>query len=79
MGDLLPDMEFNDEEEGEALRPAALRDPGAPSATEIDRTAQHHPHAFQSLVLCVRGRTSSRPSSPSRKCARNQRRARDRL
>ena len=61
MGDLLPDMEFNDEEEGEALRPAALRDPGAPSATEIERHNITHMPFRSWCSACVAGRARDRP------------------
>ena len=61
MGDLLPDMEFNDEEEGEALRPAALRDPGAPSATEIERHNITHMPFRAWCSACVAGRARDRP------------------
>ena len=61
MGDLLPDMEFNDEEEGEALRPAALRDPGAPSATEIGRHNITHMPFRAWCSACVAGRARDRP------------------
>ena len=58
MGDVMPlEREWpghgSDEEDGKALRPTALRDPGAPSATEAYRAwrsacvagrARYHPH-----------------------------------
>ena len=60
-GDLLPDMEFNDEEEREALRPAALRDPGTPSATEIERHNITHMPFRAWCSACVAGRARDRP------------------
>ena len=61
MEDLLPDMEFNDEEEGEALRPVALRDPGAPSATERERHNITDMHFRAWCSACVAGRARDRP------------------
>ena len=60
-GDLLLDMEFIDEEEGEALRPIALRDRGAPSATEVERHNITHMPFRAWCSACVAGRAGDRP------------------
>ena len=39
IGDILLEIEFSGEEDDEALRPSALRDPGAPTATKWSGTA----------------------------------------
>ena len=60
-GYFLLDMEFSDEEEGEALRPTALRDPAAPSATEVERHNNTHMLFRAQCSVCVAGRARDRP------------------